>query len=714
MENENDLKKINEELKYLKENLEKLEPYTNMKFNFDISSLSGIVNTFADLDTNLKLVKKGFTYLQDNKLTKIFENMANSGSTLCSILLDSSNWFEKLTSFTNLQAMAMTLCTTATEGLTIAMNFLQANPLVGVVAAIGLVIGGLKLLADNQEKTKDSTDSLADAHRKKREELDKETESIRDNIAAALETSKNAEKDAEKFKTYVKNLEQLTDTQGNIKDVGGNLETVRYYVEKINEILPNSVELINDQSVAWNKSTEKIKEQIEQMKIMAKLDAYYDGYLKSVDTERTLRDELVNIQKKYNDEYRNKQALEEEYFELSDKLSKNKSLSYDDLKLLGEYSGELTKSKELLSQYGEELSVVEKAFSVNGQQIELFTLTLEAANGSVTAAGKLFVEEMTVIEENGTRTWTSIATAREECSTRMETAEGFDRELLVEANEFLNAEMIKKAMYYDLTYDEMITKLKESGIVMNAQEEEQLKKSYDLWKMSSEEIAFAETCGLDTLALIKNTAMDKMNDEQREKLAESVRAFAITGDDEGLRMVQGLVSSLAEGSPEVDGQMATILGNITDRIKDTDATVKVAAIEEKGKTVDDIYKNITTQINNFGTQKIPFVAKVFIKNVRGYASGGFPDTGELFVAREAGPELVGRINGKTAVANNDQIVSGISSGVYNAVVGAMASARGSNTTVTAVFQVDGKQVAKQVIKAHNKEVMQTGRSPLLI
>lgn len=56
---------------------------------------------------------------------------------------------------------------------------------------------------------------------------------------------------------------------------------------------------------------------------------------------------------------------------------------------------------------------------------------------------------------------------------------------------------------------------------------------------------------------------------------------------------------------------------------------------------------------------------------RGFASGGFPDAGELFFAREAGPELVGSIGGRTAVANNDQIVQAVSDGVFNAVVSAM-------------------------------------------
>lgn len=48
---------------------------------------------------------------------------------------------------------------------------------------------------------------------------------------------------------------------------------------------------------------------------------------------------------------------------------------------------------------------------------------------------------------------------------------------------------------------------------------------------------------------------------------------------------------------------------------------------------------------------------------RAFAEGGFPKVGEMFIARESGPELVGQIRGRTAVANNDQIVEGISGGV---------------------------------------------------
>lgn len=57
----------------------------------------------------------------------------------------------------------------------------------------------------------------------------------------------------------------------------------------------------------------------------------------------------------------------------------------------------------------------------------------------------------------------------------------------------------------------------------------------------------------------------------------------------------------------------------------------------------------------------------------GFASGGFPSEGQLFMAREAGPELVGTVGGRTAVANNDQIVEGIRQGVYDAVLAANAN-----------------------------------------
>ena len=77
-----------------------------------------------------------------------------------------------------------------------------------------------------------------------------------------------------------------------------------------------------------------------------------------------------------------------------------------------------------------------------------------------------------------------------------------------------------------------------------------------------------------------------------------------------------------------------------------------------------------------------------------YAQGGFPSVGEMFIAREAGPELVGRIGGKSAVANNDQIVEAITTGVYQAVVAAMG--QGSRGDQNVNVYLDGKQIYSSV------------------
>ena len=83
-----------------------------------------------------------------------------------------------------------------------------------------------------------------------------------------------------------------------------------------------------------------------------------------------------------------------------------------------------------------------------------------------------------------------------------------------------------------------------------------------------------------------------------------------------------------------------------------------------------------------------------LKNIFGislWADGGFPAMGQLFIAREAGPELVGNIGGRSAVANNDQIVESVSIGVYQAVSAAMGGNDGGEPARINVY-LDGEKI----------------------
>ena len=57
-----------------------------------------------------------------------------------------------------------------------------------------------------------------------------------------------------------------------------------------------------------------------------------------------------------------------------------------------------------------------------------------------------------------------------------------------------------------------------------------------------------------------------------------------------------------------------------------------------------------------------------------FAEGGFPQTGSLFIANEAGPEWVGSMNGQTAVANSDQISEGVRIAAYQGMKQALSEA----------------------------------------
>lgn len=100
-------------------------------------------------------------------------------------------------------------------------------------------------------------------------------------------------------------------------------------------------------------------------------------------------------------------------------------------------------------------------------------------------------------------------------------------------------------------------------------------------------------------------------------------------------------------------------------------------------------------------------------NIAGYADGGLPPVGQMFVARENGAELVGNINNHTAVMNNDQIVDSVADGVYRAVVNANATTQQSKTSVMIPIQIGTKEIGRVVINDLQKMAKTNGK-PIVI
>lgn len=97
--------------------------------------------------------------------------------------------------------------------------------------------------------------------------------------------------------------------------------------------------------------------------------------------------------------------------------------------------------------------------------------------------------------------------------------------------------------------------------------------------------------------------------------------------------------------------------------------------------------SILSDLKNFsiaGYSPFAGLRTIRVPQIPMLADGGFVDQGQLFIAREAGAEMVGSIGRRTTVANNDQIVDGITYGVREA----------NDDVVTAIYAVAQQIIAE--------------------
>lgn len=175
----------------------------------------------------------------------------------------------------------------------------------------------------------------------------------------------------------------------------------------------------------------------------------------------------------------------------------------------------------------------------------------------------------------------------------------------------------------------------------------------------------------------------------------------------------GSMSSLASWAGD---QMYAGLSNPVGWVKDAWAGVGNWFLWNVGNPVSNAFWSIVNSIRSAMNWVIGRLNSINIRlpravaMVTGYSSIGFSipylanggqvDAGQLFVARESGPELVGTMGGKTTVANNEQIIAGIERGVINAMVQVLGSqpSAGASGDTQVTFVVGAEELARTVVK----------------
>lgn len=201
-----------------------------------------------------------------------------------------------------------------------------------------------------------------------------------------------------------------------------------------------------------------------------------------------------------------------------------------------------------------------------------------------------------------------------------------------------------------------------------------------------ENVAAGLKNGIDSSSSDVLKVMDKLGDNLRNSISQSLSDMEVRTT----RMMQNLKDEFSRTVDEADISAGNIVGAFS------------------GLHIP--IPHLSVSWDNWDLGPLSFSVPNF--DIDWYANGGFPKMGELFVARESGPEMIGNMAGRPAVANNDQIAEGISNAVYPAVKQAVAeaiimtSSSGSGNDQAPIIEVtiqeDCETTYKRVLKGEKK------------
>ena len=265
----------------------------------------------------------------------------------------------------------------------------------------------------------------------------------------------------------------------------------------------------------------------------------------------------------------------------------------------------------------------------------------------------------------------------------------------------LNGEKIDTYEELSDSIDKYCSKLKAEGYLEIAREEhnlrlerkltlqkqikektDELTKAQEKYDMTSEEGVLKYLADhsqvFDQLASLQGQY--DLNTKELENYEKAAYQASIGNFQEAEKLMSQTVTNVGTSSEEMINKIISASSRIPIEIKNkvSEITGWAPTITVKATLDTSSYNRQLSNLRNSMATQAPSL------NIKGFASGGFPTQGELFVAREAGPELVGQMNGRTAVANNDQITNGIRQATYQGMMSALASADfNSNVTIEA-------------------------------
>lgn len=186
-----------------------------------------------------------------------------------------------------------------------------ANPIGALVTAIGLLVGGLVLLATTQETAVVQTDILTEEEKQLAEAADNTAQSFRDQQAATEETIGGIMAEMDHIKLLSGELDTLVDAKGRVAEK--DEARVQFILNELNEALGTEYSLTNGVVQKYSELKKNIDAVIQSKTANALLEAGNADYVAAVQAEA---DALHNVnlkEKEWQDQKRITLEKEAEY-----------------------------------------------------------------------------------------------------------------------------------------------------------------------------------------------------------------------------------------------------------------------------------------------------------------------------------------------------------------------------------------------------------------
>lgn len=482
-------------------------------------------------------------------------------------------------------------------------------------------------------------------------EYEKLTEEVNKNATSQLAEVANTEK-------LVKELDSLVNSNGKVKK--GYEGRVSFILGELNEAYGTEYKIVDGIVEKYSDLKEKIKDLISTKKAEIVLNAYEEKYTEALKNRGQAYQDLETKEKSYLE---TKKKSDAQIAELEKMRAEAQKIHNDNL--VRSIDLQIETSKKIVEEKENEYNSVKKILDNYNKDIYNYeTLQTATMSENKELQAKIVEEFTNTVEVNG-----------EKITLSGEQQLGL---LRVQAEEYIKI-------------------IQDKGDKVTEEEKNQLNGVLTLLQ----DKLLEQTKIIENLTPDNINAWKKLAEGSKEKFNEAIKSLP----EDVQKKLNEIIYGVDATSPQVEKSLEKSGSESGKKWRtEFNSNGKLSISDLIGTKTDWANKGLSASNafwSNWKTGKVSVTttddggAKLTVRGTgkyQGYATGGFPSVGEMFIAREAGPELVGKIGNTTSVMNNQQIVQAVSQGVAQAVASVMGNRSGGDIRLI----VDGRELTTVV------------------